>query len=98
MSTSVIWLLVIAYEVIAVLAARMAYPYLLEDAGTDEAIERFLAAFMALMGGNFWPLVAPIALVLWRPRKTPEQLQAENEQMKRHIADMERELGIGGRR
>lgn len=91
------WLVVIAYEVVALMAARMAFPYILEDGGGDEPVDRFLAALLVLIGVQFWPLAAPIALILWKPRKTPEQVQEENRRMKQHIAELERELGIGGR-
>lgn len=87
---------VVAYEVIAFLAARRAYWSLKPD--PDDLTDKFMAALVALFGGHFWPVALPVALVLWKPRKTPEQLQVENEQMKRHIAELERELGIGGRR
>lgn len=90
-------LAIIAYEVIALLTARMVFPRMLDDGGSDDSVDRFFVALMALFGAQFWPLAAPIALVLWKPHKTPEQLRAENEQMKQHIAELERELGIGGR-
>lgn len=86
----------IAYEAIAFLAARRAYWSLKPD--PDDSTDKFMSALMALFGGHFWPVALPVALVLWKPRKTPKQLQEENEQMKRHIADLEQELGIGGRR
>lgn len=97
MSDLVFLLVVLGYEVAAFLAARMMFPHILDDGDSNDPIDRFLAGFMSLLAGHFWPLAAPVALVLWKPRKTPEQLQAENEQMKRHIADLERELGIAGR-
>lgn len=87
-------LVAVAYETAAFLAARMMFPHL---ADASDPVDRFMSAVVSLFAGHFWPLAAPIALVLWKPRKTPEQVQAENEQMKRHIAELEHELGIGGR-
>lgn len=98
MSNAMFLLAVIAYEVAAFLAARMVYPRLLGDVDGNDPVYRLMTALMALFGGHLWPLAAPAALVLWKPRKTPAQLQVENEQMKLHIAELERELGIGGRR
>lgn len=95
-SNALFVIVVVAYEVIAFLAARRAYWSL--DADPDDSADKFMSALMSLLGGHFWPVALPVALVLWKPRKTPKQLQEENEQMKRHIADLERELGIGGRR
>lgn len=97
MSDLAFLLVVLGYEVAAFLAARMMFPHILDDGGSDDPIDRFLAGFMSLFAGHFWPLAAPIALVLWKPRRTPEQVQEENRQMKQHIAELERELGIGGR-
>jgi len=97
MSDLVFLLVALGYEVAAFLAARMMFPYILDDGGSDDAIDRFIAGFMSLFAGHFWPLAAPVALVLWKPRKTPEQVAVENEQMKQRIAQLERELGIGGR-
>lgn len=90
-----ILLVFIAYEVIAILAARSAYPRLDPDNG--DVADKFCMAAVSLIFGQFWPLAAPIALILWKPRKTPEQVAAENEQMRKRIAQLERELGIGGR-
>lgn len=87
----------LGYEVAAFLAARMMFPHILDDGGSNDPIDRFLAGLMSLLAGRFWPLAAPVALVLWKPRKTPEQVQEENRQMKQHIAELERELGIAGR-
>lgn len=95
-SNTLFVIVVVAYEVIAFLAARRAYWGL--DADPDDSADKFMSALMSLFGGHFWPVALPVALVLWKPRKTPAQLQAENEQMKQHIAELERELGIGGRR
>ena len=94
-SNFVFLVVVIAYEVAAFLAARHIYPRL--DPSGDDPVDRFMSALMSLFGGHFWPLAAPVALVLWKPHKTPEQVLAENEQMKQRIAQLERELGIGGR-
>lgn len=95
MSDLVLLIVAIAYEAVAFATARILFPYILEDGGGNEPVDRFAAALMALIGGHLWFLAAPIALILWRPRKTPEQLQEENRQMKQHIAELERELGIG---
>lgn len=95
MSFLVAWLIFFAYEVVAMAAARFAYPHM--DSDPDDQVEKVLLAGMLLFFGQLWPLAAPVALILWKPRKTPEQVQAENEQMKRRIDELERELGIGGR-
>jgi hypothetical protein len=96
--SDVVFLLVaLGYEVAAFLAARMMFPHIVDGGGSDDVIDRFAAGFMSMLAGHFWPLAAPVALVLWRPRKTPKQVEAENRQMKRRIAELERELGIGGR-
>lgn len=97
MSDAVFLLVALSYEVAAFSAARIMFPHILDDGGSDDAIDRFIAGFMSLLGGHLWPLAVPVALVLWKPRKTPKQVEAENRQMKRHIAELERELGIGGR-
>lgn len=86
-------LVVVVYEVIAFLAARRAYWSL--DPDQDDPVDKFVMACCALFFCQFWPVAAPVALVLWKPRKTPEQIEAENREMKQRIAELERELGIG---
>lgn len=95
MSDAVFLLVVIGYEVTAFLAARRAYWSL--DPDRDDPVDKFVMGCCALFFCQFWPVAAPVALVLWKPRKTPEQVEAENQAMKRRIAELERELGIGGR-
>lgn len=87
-----------AYEVAAILAARfLFYALRRTEYGPDDGFEAGLLCALMLMAGQFWPLALPVALVMWKPRKTPQELKDEHEAALRRIAELERELGIGGR-
>lgn len=89
--------LAIAYEIVALLAARVFYGAIRREDGAlmDGSVDNALMGLMGLIGGQFWPLALPIALVIWRPKKTPQEVAEENLRMKARIAELERELGIG---
>lgn len=88
-----------AYEVVALLAARKAYAAVrASNMAPEDNIEARLVGALMMFAGQFWPLALPIAAVLWRPRKTPDEVMEENQQMRDRIAALERELGIGGTR
>lgn len=83
-------LFVIAYAIVALLAARhINYRLRLEpcDAVGD-------AAFAMLLG-CLWPLALPLAVVMWRPRQTPAELAEQVRQRDERIAELERDLRIG---
>lgn len=106
------WLIGIGYPVVAFAAARLAYgpvrDAMLADDG--DGVDRSMAAFVAVILGAVWPLAAVVTVlvraVMWHPRKTRAEVQAELEaekaerhregfELKRQIAALERELKIG---
>jgi hypothetical protein len=93
------WLILVAYETVALLASRVAFAAIRDtDGAPSDKVDAAGAGFVAFLAGHFWPLAAPIAAVMWRPRKTPDEVLEDNKRMREHIAELERELGIGGTR
>lgn len=91
------------YALIVLIAARFAYRPVREDFGSDDATDRFMGAVVALIAGLFWPLALPVAIIMWHPKPTAAETEAalyeremENRQLQRRIAELERELKIGG--
>lgn len=91
-------LVLAAYEAVAIFAGRIAFRIMRSNdgfGGADDRIDLGFMGFFALFGGQVWPLVLPIAAIMWHPRKTPAELKEENLRMQRRIAELERELGLG---
>lgn len=78
------------------LTARAALPRIEDDMPPEDTIDRFVAALFACTAGLFWPLAAPVFLLLATSRKSPRELQREIDERNERIAQLERELGIGG--
>jgi hypothetical protein len=89
------------YTCAMLLMGRIAYGAIREDSGShgiDAALDGMIAFFVGLL----WPLVLPIAIVMWRPKPTTAEIRAalseretENRDLQRRIDQLERELGIG---
>lgn len=57
--------------------------------------ERLLSALTGLLAGLFWPLAAPIWLLIRTAPKTEKEIRAELREREQDIQRRERELGIG---
>jgi len=90
------WLILGGYLSAALYAARLAQAHLNESFGgtNDDATDRFMTAFMGLVGGMMWPLAIPILFVMKHPKKTAKDYEREAAEREAHIRDLERELGI----
>jgi len=89
------------YALAVLLAARFIHCQMrLVDPPGDQ-IDDVLTSVLALIIALFWPLALPVAVVMWRPRKTPAELRREVEDCREQItardlciAELERQLGI----
>jgi hypothetical protein len=91
------------YAFAMLLMGRLAYRAIREDSGGGAPpIDAALDGAMALIVGLFWPLVLPVAVIMWHPKPTTAEISAalseremENRRLQRKITELERELGIG---
>lgn len=90
----------VAYCLITMLGARWAYSAMrayeisrsrYHEFDTEDAIAN---GVMALMAGVLWPVALVVAAVIYKPRKTPEELRDELAERDRRIRELEKELGI----
>lgn len=92
---SVLLAVLLAYATVTLFAARRVY-WALRDHFSDEGgLDLVMDGTMALLTGLLWPLILPVAVIMWRPRKTAAELQEEIAEHDRRIAELEREAGIG---
>lgn len=66
--------------------------------GADEfdGVGAAIYGVMALMCGFFWPLAIPVAAVVYRPAKTPEEVKTERDALQVRIRELEADLQIRG--
>jgi hypothetical protein len=88
------WLIFAGYCAAALVAARRVYWYMLDDFEAEDGLERAGLTLLAFVCGVLWPLALPMALIMWAPRPTSREIEAEREQMQSRINELERELGI----
>lgn len=89
--------IVTAYILLTLVAGRIAYFHMrVADGVEDEGLDRFMTGAMAMLIGSFWPLALPVAIVMWKPAKTPGEIKAERDAMAVRIQELEAELGIRG--
>lgn len=86
----------IGYGVATLAAGRAAFYFIRADEfmAPDDGTETFLLGALAMITGLFWPLLLPLALVMWHPRKTPAELRERVQARDDRIAELERELGM----
>jgi hypothetical protein len=69
------------------------------DQGSPDTGDAVLVGLLAFMLAAFWPLALPIYLFIrWFSPTPPSVRRRQLEDQKRRIAELERELRIGGRR
>jgi hypothetical protein len=96
------WAIVSGYVLAMLITGRFAYRAVREDMGSADPIDRFMGAAVSLFAGMLWPLALPVAIVMWHPKPTSAEVEAElaerrveNGKLQRRITELERELGIG---
>ena len=96
----------IAYGIGWLIASTLAATYMIRERGNPDATDDALIATLACLIALFWPLALPIAII-WRSSSwwasaldRADQAVADRELDRREraarIAQLERELGIGG--
>lgn len=80
------------YAIIWLFAARRVFYAFRNDhlGPPDDGIDTAMAGLLSLIIGMMWPLALPVALVIWKPRKTPAEFQEQLEARDRRIAELER--------
>jgi hypothetical protein len=83
------------WPLLTVLTARQLYAMSREDDDVDVwgLEDRMWGGAFALLIGLFWPLVGLWVLVTMKPPKTTAELAAEAKAQRKHIAELEKELG-----
>lgn len=91
-----------AYLLIALVTARIAYGRIRAHdtalGNLDDVEDRILNGLGSTLIGVAWPVGLLIAVVMWKPAKTPAELKAERNAMADRIRELEAELGIRGSR
>jgi lysylphosphatidylglycerol synthetase-like protein (DUF2156 family) len=97
------WIFPLVYFIGWFVCARIAYGVMLEEVtfGEPDSIDRFLSATLGMLISIFWPLIVPIAAIMWHPKPTAAQREREIEKQRdeiarqqRRIKNLEYELGI----
>jgi hypothetical protein len=92
------------YALVMLAFARRIYNALREDEimAPDDSFDAAMTASMSLLISIFWPLVIPVAVIMWHPKPTAAETrealyerETENRDLQRRIDQLERELGIG---
>jgi hypothetical protein len=101
---------VFAHVAVALMAARMAYGrariWILTKREASYSFQWSNQAWCVIAGYSLtvgclvglWPLMLAAMFVMAKPPKTPAELQDQMKAQQRHIADLERELGISERK
>lgn len=92
---------VLGYGLVSLFAARGVYSYMRSDfmgtSGDWDIGDTVMVGYLALLVGWFWPLILPVAVVAWKPRKSPAERAAEKRKQEEYIRKLEKELGIHDR-
>ena len=97
------WIITAGYFIGWLVCARIAYRTMLEEVtyGTPDSVDRFLSGTLGALISIFWPLIVPIAIVMWSPRPTVAERERKIEEQRdeiarqqRRIENLEYELGI----
>lgn len=91
----IFWIALAIYVIGWFLSARMINTALETADPSSDAMDRALLAAMACLIALFWPLAAPLYLVMKTRRPTAQELKKELTERKRYIAKLEKELEIG---
>lgn len=94
------WIL-IGYPIISILVSRFVFAAMCRDDyfKPDGKGDMIMVGLLAFIAGLFWPLIIPVRLIIWHPRKTPDQILAERDakiaEQAAYIRKLEIENGIG---
>ena len=107
MLAAIITLASVAYGSAGVFAARKTFgwirakyiaQYQLDWTAGYRGQDNVLSAFFGTLGAiPLWPLYLVIFLIVASPPKTPKELKAENERLRRELEQMEKDAGLGPR-
>lgn len=91
------WIITAAYIVGLVATARAtAVMWINTDDDEDSTEGRIIARILGVGVGLIWPIAVAGALITGRLPKSSGQLRRELQERDQRIAELERELGIGG--
>lgn len=86
------WFLIgIGYIIVSMFVARRVFVYMGQEFIADDTGDRVMNAVLGLMVGVLWPLGIPVALIMYKPKKSQAEIIADRDA---RIKDLEKELGI----